>query len=700
FGYPVDEDDLDGKTHIVLGWLLGPNTDLEMLLKCHLLSDVLLDTSASPLRHALEKTPLARGASPLCGFEEDHFETSFVCGVEGSEPEHAEAVEQLVLDVLEKVAEEGIDESRLQAVLHQLELSQREIGGDGYPYGLQLIFSCMSAAIHRGDPIGLLNIDPVIEHLKEQIREPDFIRTLVRELLLDNPHRVRVTMKPDRQLGKTLLEEERARLDALRRSLGDDQVEDIKRLAAKLKERQAQEDDLELLPQVTREDIPRQGRFVDAPAVVARSLRVVAAEAGTNGIGYHQLTSSLPPMTLEQLTLLPVYTQVVTEIGSAGRGYLETQHLQHESTGGISAFATVRALPDDASCYRGYLTLSSRTLNPRAEEMVRLVQETALSPDFDEPERLKELVTQLAMRRMNAVAGNGHQYAMSAAAAGLSPVGAINDYLAGIPGIRRLSELAKRLESGADLGTELAQLHGQLRQHDPMALAIADPGHVEPLVSLIDRSWADQVSGETPVGFAVPQDMALPADDQAFVVTTQVNFCASAFPTVAESHDDSAALTVLAGVLRNSFLHTEIREKGGAYGGGAGHDSSNGVFRFYSYRDPRLMQTFATFEQAIDWVQRSTLTDAMLEEAILQIIGSIDSPGSPAGEIRQAFHHGLYGRDAAHRRAMRQRIIDVRPADLKRVASEYLQVAPRRAVVLSENRLGELENSFETVRLN
>jgi Zn-dependent M16 (insulinase) family peptidase len=33
---------------------------------------------------------------------------SFMCGIEGSEPEHAAAVEQLVLDTLKEVAEQGV----------------------------------------------------------------------------------------------------------------------------------------------------------------------------------------------------------------------------------------------------------------------------------------------------------------------------------------------------------------------------------------------------------------------------------------------------------------------------------------------------------------------------------------------------------------------------------------------------------------
>lgn len=43
------------------------------------------------------------------------------------------------------------------------------------------------------------------------------------------------------------------------------------------------------------------------------------------------------------------------------------------------------------------------------------------------------------------------------------------------------------------------------------------------------------------------------------------------------------SLKILARLMTAKFLHTEIREKGGAYGGGA-KLSHSGVFTFYSYR--------------------------------------------------------------------------------------------------------------------
>ncbi len=191
--YAFDEPgEVGDKTHLVMGWLLGPSINLKEQLEAQLLEGVLLDDSASPLRRALETTDLGSAPSPLCGLEASNREMSFVCGLEGSRPEHTHAMEELVLGVLREVAEKGIEKSRIEAVLHQLELGQREISGDGYPYGLQLILEGLSCATHRGDPVGLMNLDPVLDELREQIQDPDYVPQLVRKLLLDNCHRVHV----------------------------------------------------------------------------------------------------------------------------------------------------------------------------------------------------------------------------------------------------------------------------------------------------------------------------------------------------------------------------------------------------------------------------------------------------------------------------------------------------------------------------
>ena len=63
--------------------------------------------------------------------------------------------------------------------------------------------------------------------------------------------------------------------------------------------------------------------------------------------------------------------------------------------------------------------------------------------------------------------------------------------------------------------------------------------------------------------------------------------------------DDYTALQVLGDLMTFTYLLPSIREKGGAYGAGC-QVSESGTFTFYSYRDPKVDQTYDNFEKAIN----------------------------------------------------------------------------------------------------
>ncbi|MFV8783684.1 insulinase family protein [Microbulbifer sp. SA54] len=684
--YPLPaEEPQDEKTHIVLGWLLGDVTDLEQALTAHLLSGVLLDNSASPLMRLLETTDLGQSPSPLCGLDDSQRELVFVCGIEGSERERADELEQAVLKVLEDVAENGVPYEQVSAALHQLELQQREIGGDGYPYGLQLILTALTGATHRGDAIGLLNIDSALEKLREQIKDPKFIANAARTLLLDNQHRVRLVMTPDTELSARSEQAEKARLAQIKASLTDGEKQQIVQTAKALAERQQRKDDESILPKVGVEDIPPELPKVEGEEVSIggdHTQKVSRYSAGTNGLVYQQLVATLPEFTDEERLLVPYYCQSLCELGLGDKDYLQVQQWQAAVAGSIHGFTSHRTELSNLDSQSGHFILSGKALSANQAALTELMQATMEQVRFDELPRIKELLLQTLARREQSVVGSGHALAMAAASAGFNRAAADGHESGGLQGLRQLKALVRSLDSNEGLEAlagKFAAIHQKIANAERQFLLVGEDdkldGFTSALQPLVNTGTVAAAGAEAPFNAHKVMEM--------WVANSQVNFCAKAYPTVPMSHADAPALAVLGGFLRNGYLHRTIREQGGAYGGGASHDVNIGAFRFYSYRDPRMAETLKDFDDSIDWLLSNKHEESQVEEAILGVVGGMDKPGSPAGEAKKAFHSALYGRTHEVRQAFRRKVTEVTLEDLQRVGKTYLQADKASTAVVT-----------------
>ncbi len=694
--YAVDEVDLTAKTHIVLAWLLSPVTDAATRMALRLLEGVLLEDSSSPLRHYVETCGLGQSPSPLLGVDDSNYEMTFLCGIQGSEPEHADAFEAGVLAVLEQAAAQPFDAAHVEAVLHQIELNQREITGDGMPYGLQLILSGLGAAIHDGDPLSVWQIEPLLADLREQLQDPMWLPNLLRTHVLDNPHRVRLTLTPDADKTERDRVAEQARLELIGVDLTTEQREELKQQAADLLARQAQEDDLSILPKVGLVDVPAELRVVrgvtQSIQIDQQAVPLYCYGAGTNGLYYQQVLIAVPAILLNT-PLFSIYSGLVGELGAGALDYLELQQHQTAQTGGISLGASLRSHVSDPEKISAWLVLSTKALvdHPTAtdtdQSAMALLRMAFEQLRLDEADRILELLQQRQSRWQSRIASSGHAYAMQTSARGLSALSAHEYQNTGLPALLWLREQLSKIEQDrtalAALVADLQALHQQVLALPKEFLLVAEPARLAELTTQLTATW-QHAEQPTPVNSPqVAPSVPMAEADLAWLIQSNVQFCAAAYPAVPLDHADSAALMVLGPYLRNGFLHRALREQGGAYGGGAGYDGNACAFRFHSYRDPRLAETFADFQASIDWLLTQPQQAYQLEEAILGLMASMDKPGSPAGEAIVSAHAMLHGRTPARRQALRQAILAVTLADLQRVAETYLPPHLRRRALLA-----------------
>ncbi|WP_232023346.1 insulinase family protein [Thiomicrorhabdus aquaedulcis] len=469
--------------------------------------------------------------------------------------------------------------------------------------------------------------------------------------------------------------------------------------ALALQSRQAQVDDPDILPEVTKDDIPVDIANLTLPVMALGQMPVSTYQCGTNGLVYEQLILELPALTPREQMLMPLFNSCLTEVGSGGRDYLETQSYQASVTGGLSARSAIHSklnAPDD--CHSHFI-VSGKALNRNHQPLASLIKETLFDARFDEHARLKDLVGQIRSSIDHGITGNGHGLAMMAAVQNFTPTAQWQFQRSGFAGIQAIKELDKTLKKKAHLeqfAEDLSTIAQKLCQAPKQALLISDEAGLPQAMAGLKSEWSAMSNVAATSLFSLHADKT--PIHQAWVTSTQVNFCALAYPAVMADHADAPKLAVLGACLRNGFLHSAIREKGGAYGGGASYNSEASAFVFYSYRDPRLLETYDDFNLAQAWLMSNEATQAKVDEAILNVISAMDKPGSPAGEAKKAFYQTLYGRTHAVRMAYRQGVISTTVDELRTVAERYLSANNASRVVLTNkgNAQKLVDFGFET----
>ncbi|WP_336944404.1 insulinase family protein [Acinetobacter modestus] len=695
--YAVDSEDLKDKTYHVMSWLLPETSDIKLRLGMRLVEGILLENSASPLRHYLETCGYAQSTGPLMGVDDSNFEMTFYCGVQGSNEEHAETFKNGVLDILKEAASKPIDRDLVDAILHQIELHQREINGDGTPYGLSLILNGLGSAIHHNDPIHVWDVDSAIEQVKEELKDPMWLSNLIQTHLLDNPHRVQMTLVPDATKSVKEQHAEQARLAEITANLTEDQKIEIQQKTEALKERQDTADDLELLPKVGLEDVPADLHIVQG------QLREIISNgsdtplnlyhAGTNGIYYQQVLIQIPD-EIVQSPYFNLLSILMGEVGAGEHDYLEFQQIQTAVSGGLGMGASLRSKVDDKDRISAWLTLTTKSLTQKLDS-IQLLKLAFEQLRFDEKDRIIELLQQRKTRWQSRLSGSGHSYAMQIASRQMSALARRDYHNTGLGALNWLTNLVNKIDQDNTayeaLIDELQAIHRKLLQAPKQFLLVCEEHQSDRLVEEIQNVWDKLAVDKSPVSLTKVEQINT-ENDEAWLIQTNVQFCCSAYQAVDVAHADAAPLMVLAAYLRNGFLHSAIREKGGAYGGGASYDGNACSFRFYSYRDPRLVETFNDFEASVQWLFNVEQQPYQLEEAILGLVAGMDKPGSPAGEAITACYALLHARTPKFRRVLRERLLSVSLEDLQRVAKQYLlEQKPVKAVVAPFAKRDELQ---------
>jgi len=228
---------------------------------------------------------------------------------------------------------------------------------------------------------------------------------------------------------------------------------------------------------------------------------------------------------------------------------------------------------------------------------------------------------------------------------------------------------------------------------------IGEKKDIEKALSYTDALKNNLGSGEN-VGFQPPKiRFSETPVQEGWSTASAVSFVASVFQTSRITHEHAPALAVISKIMRSMFLHREIREKGGAYGGFSAYQLENGLFCFASYRDPHIVNTLNVFDAASDFIVAGEYSNEDIKEAILQVCADIDRPDTPNSAAGKAFYRKLTGLKEDVRKAFKKRLLELDREKVIRVAKQYFgdaQPSSAVAVISNEEALAAAAEKLKT----
>ena len=694
YTYPISKsEDLTKKCQVCLAWLTADIQDAVAVLSLMLLEGILLGNAASPLRKALMDSGLGAELSDGSGFDRDNRDTLFACGLKDTAESSADQIEALILDTLKTLSENGIEKELIESAIHQMELRRKEVTNVPYPYGLKLLLRFSGSWFHGGDPVSVIQFDENLTQIRKSLSQGPYFENLIRQYLLDNPHRVRMVLAPDTSIEEKENLRTREALDAIKSKLSADDLKKIKADQAALVQLQDAKEDLTCLPTLSVSDIPPDINRVKA-STLSPDAPVSAYTLPTSGIMYFNSAIGIEGVDPEHLPMIPLFGYVFTKMGTRVHDYVELARQMSAYTGGIHMASHARSGYLKENDCRPFISLSGKSLNRNTHKLMELIEELICRMDMSDLDRLKTLLMQYRSGMEAGVVQSGHQLAMSLASRSFSKAVFISETWHGIHQLKFIKELTKDLnqEKLEKISQQLEAIGQRLFSKDSIQMAlVGDDEAVANTAALSGDLYSqlEPVAKKDPVD-SVDADIALPYE--GWFTSTAVSFVAHTIKTVPMTHADGPALFVISKLLRSLYLHKEIREKGGAYGGFAVYNLEEGLFSLGSYRDPHIVPTLNVFDGILDFMASGTYNDENITEAILQACSEIDKPDAPGTAGQKAFFRQIVGLTDEKRIAFKQGVLGVTKDKVLKAAEAYFNSSANKrgvAVISGESQLAD-----------
>ncbi|MFH2046134.1 MAG: insulinase family protein [Pseudomonadota bacterium] len=691
--YPIAKNEEPLKKYqICMAWLMSDITDTFELLILVLLEHILIGNASSPLRKALIDSGLGSSLSDSSGYDTGNKDTMFVCGLKDVKESDADVIEKIFFDTLSDLFKNGIDNNLIESAIHQLEFNRKEITNTPYPFGIKLLLTFAGSWLHEGDPARILNLDADLQRLREELSKELLFENRINKYFLANNHRVLLTLAPDQDMEQREKERVTAELENIRAGLTKENIEKICEDTKRLETLQVKKEDLSCLPTLEISDIPPSIESVKESSLYGDT-PVSCYEQPTGGILY--FTAVAETQTLEErlIPLVPFFCFAFSKMGTSLRDYSDMAQRIDLYTGGIGLSSNVRTGYDSIGSYIPFLSFNGKCLERNVDMMFDIINELVFENNFSDYIRLEKLLLEYRAGFESMIVPNGHRLAISLASRNFNKASKLSEIWHGIHQLLFMKKITEDLcdEKVKTIADDLSLIASKIMAKNNFKTALIADSHLLsealPKTSLFLNNLPENISDHYLANDIFVEEV-LP--NEGWSTSSAVSFVAYNFDVVRMEHEDAPALAVLSKLLKSMYIHREIREKGGAYGGYSTYNIEDGIFSYASYRDPHIVNTLNVFKKAPAFIKKGNFSNEDVKEAILQVCSEIDRPDTPGIAAIKAFYRKIVSLSDEMRKRFKKGVLAVTREKIIDVSNRYLEDKDNScgiAVISGEDKL-------------
>lgn len=683
YPYSVDGDDVSGKGRVQLNWLLPEGHDPDLTMSLGVLSYALVSTPASPLRKALIDSGLGEEVTGG-GLSGSLREMVFGIGLKGIDINDAEKVEALILDTLTQLAQNGLEKEMVEAALNTIEFTLRENNTGNFPRGLGLMLSALGTWLYDQDPLVMLYYEAPLKKLKENLdADPTFLQKLIQEHLVDNLHRTTVLLEPDPELAQKLQKEEEDRLEQARQGMKVADLQAIIDNTIALKKLQETPDSAEALatiPMLTLGDLEPESKSIPIDVEEEASAEVIFHDLFTNGIVYLDAGFELHALPVDLLPYVNLFGAALTKMGTETLDFVRLTQRIRSKTGGVW-HSSMSSSKSDGLDTAAYLFLRGKSTLAQTDDLLAIFRDVLLTVKLDDQARFRQIVLEAKAGEEAGLVQAGHIVVRSRLSSYLNEAAWVAEQMGGLNYLFFLNRLLPEIESNWEsVLQQLEAVREALIQRGSMVINVTlDAAGFQQIRPAISSFLASLPAPKGNLGSWSPPLTPL---NEGLTIPAQVNYVGKGANIYELGYELDGSVAVISNLLRTTWLWEKIRVQGGAYGAGCSLNRYSGIFSYFSYRDPNLMDTLSIYDQTADYLRNLELHDDELLKAIIGAIGDVDGYQLPDAKGYTSLMRYLLGVTEESRQKYRDEILSTEVSDFRAFAEAMDKVKEAGTVAI------------------